>query len=494
MNMRRPLPFTLACVSCAFAFNFSAAEAAQNQAKVSAPTCAADTAEGNDVSVPSETRQLSTVIGVHNCWQADVSNDSLYFLNDLYARWVVEEIPFADSNSLVREYKLEKRSPLVRFFVGKSAGAVMSIKIHMRDPDVDFTIPLVSVDYTGRSGQGEAFVTSIIKSDMSLPDFRISPNSSVSIEATARLTDEVDVQAAGVVLAAVRDSLSIASPAGTLLTSLNRDQVQRVSAAYDNALSRLLSTTISESTSAGRMMSEWYPGASIVVSITLPENIRTRRGTEDRRLHFRVSMSCPRLSIFDATSVCLTGARDSDGDNMRTLINSPYKKGKAESRFVTGRPGYASPSYAVAVQGLSERINAHQVLAFRLGVGKTLRQYLTEQEWFIGLSKKMVEPDEKTVEVANKAVNEDSESGLSNDAIKLLTPAKNAADEFCEAVVDRLSAAGLSKLDAQVGLWAIATGVPDFTASRSFFQRAPGCVQHLPGPTWRYAVDLPNKI
>jgi len=455
--------------------------------------CAADTADGESGSVPSETRQLSALIGVHNCWQADLSNDKLYFLNDLYARWIVEEMPLTDSTSLVRDYKREKRNPVARFFVGKASGAIMSVKIHVRDPDIDFTVPLVAIDYNGRSGQGQAFVTTITNSDMGLPDFRLSPNSSVAIEATARLTDEVDVQAAGVVLAAVRDTLAIASPAGSLLTSLNRDQVQRVSTAYDSTFSKLLSTTISESTSVGRLMSEWYPGSSIIVSVNLPDNIKTISQTGNRRLIFKISLACPRLSVFDATTVCLSGVASNDGDNMRVLINSPYKKGGSGARQVTGRPGFASVPYSNAVAGLGERVNAHQVLNFRLGIGKTLRQYMTEQEWFIGLSKKMVSPDEKTVAAANQAVIEGGETELKPADRNLLTPAKSAADEFCKAVVDRLFAAGLSRLDSQIGLWAIATGIPDFSTSRGFFQNASGCVEYLPGESWRYASEGPSK-
>jgi hypothetical protein len=452
--------------------------------------CATDTADGDSESVPDETRQLSALIGVHNCWKADPNNDKLYFLNDLYARWIIEEMPSTGTTSLVRDYKREKRSPVARFFVGKASGAIMSVKIHVRDPDIDFTVPLVAIDYNGRSGQGQAFVTTITNSDMGLPDFRLSPNSSVAIEATARLTDEVDVQAAGVVLAAVRDTLAIASPAGSLLTSINRDQVQRVSSAYDSTFSKLLSTTISESTSVGRLMSEWYPQSSIIVSVNLPENIKTINQSQNRRLVFRISMACHRLSVFDAATVCQSGVLSEDGDNMRVLINSPYKKGISGGRQVTGRPGFASIPYANAVAGLGERVNAHQVLNFRLGIGKTLRQYMTEQEWFIGLSKKMVDPDKDTVAAANQAVSEGSESELVANDKKLLTPAKAAADEFCKAVVDRLFSAGLSRLDSQIGLWAIATGIPDFSASRGFFQNAAGCVEYLPGQSWRYASDV----
>ncbi|GAA3251806.1 hypothetical protein GCM10020258_07970 [Sphingomonas yabuuchiae] len=62
------------------------------------------------------------------------------------------------------------------------------------------------------------------------------------------------------------------------MTAINREQVQRVSSAYDVALSRLLSTSITETVSAGRLMSEWYPGASIVVIVYLPEKFVLHAG------------------------------------------------------------------------------------------------------------------------------------------------------------------------------------------------------------------------
>lgn len=465
---------------------------------------------GDDaITLPVETRQLSEIVGVTSCWDAKVDNDKLFFLNDLYSRWVVEELPLGQGPELVRDYRAEKSSPIVRFFVGKSRGAVMIAKIKMRDPDVEFTVPLITVDYDGRSGQGQAFVTAMTMSEMGLPDFRISPNSSVSIEASARVTSDVDVQAAGVVLAAVRDALSIAAPGGSLLTSINRDQVQRVSSAYDSAVSKLLSTTISESSSSGRLISEWFPGASIIVSVDVPSAIKTLRRAPARRLLFRISMACPRLSVFDPMTVCQTGKAENDARNMRLLINSPYYvAGTDRQRNRTGRPGMMSEQYRLAVQDIGERVHAHQVLSFRLGVGKTLRQYLTEQEWFISLSKKMVSPEPETKAVVDQAAFSeetkpnatlgqtaaaDTPRGTKTMATsisagaKKLSEANRAADEFCEAVVDKLFAAGLSRLDSQIGLWAIVTGVPDFVASRNYFRNGPGCRAHLPGQSWSYA-------
>lgn len=459
-------------------------------ASAEVPICGKD-GDPESKQAVDDGRQLSEIIAIHTCWKADTENGKHQYLNDLYGRWVVEQEPSATSASMVRDYESEKRGAIARFFMGKSNGAVVTVKLKVRDPDVEFTVPLVAVNYHGRSGEGQAFVTNITTSDMALPDFRISPNTSVSIDASARTTDEVDVQAAGVVLAAVKDSLSIAAPAGSLLTSVNREQVQRVATAYDSALSKLLSTTISESLSAGRVLSEWYPGASFLVAVEVPKSIRTKndqRGkdkiAEQRTMYFRIRMACPRLSVFDTVSACEIGT-----PNLRALINSPYREPGNNPRQIRGGPGFTGATYREIATDLAGRVNPNQVLAFRLGVGKTLRQFLAEQEWFLGLSKKMVDLPEQQKAVADAAVGDGDRKGTTKQK-ETLRESTVAADEFCQAVVDKLFSAGLSHLDAQIGLWALATGVPDFAASRSVFQSAPRCLEQLPGKGWAFTPEI----
>lgn len=461
--------------------------------------CAAMRADQMASVVDTDPRRLTETIGVLDCWEADVGNDKHYYLNDLYARWVIEEIG-ARGTPLVRDYRAETPPFVERIFVGHTRGTVTSVKIKMHDPDIDFTIPLLSVDYNGKVGQGQAFVTNLLTSDMSLPDFRLSPNSSVSIEATSRITNEVDVHATGIVLGTLKDALSIAAPGSSLLTSINREQVQKVSGAYDAALSNLLSRTIAESTTTGRLMSEWYPGASVLVSIDVPAKIRTTGQVLEskktkatlRRLWFRLTLTCPRLSIFDTVSVCETdGGEDK---NLRVLINSPNRKPSGTVNGVVGQPGHDSPQYQAAVTDLAQRVTPHQVLNFRMGDSKSLRQFMTEQEWFISLSKKMVQPDEGVTTIASQVVATEAEGSantvreqqtLANQRAAL-SPSTAAAEEFCTAVVEKLYSAGLSQLDSEIGLWAIATGIPDFATSRDIFAAANGCRNRLPGNGWSF--------
>jgi hypothetical protein len=449
-------------------------------------TCASER-DAEEMASIGETRQLSEIIGVRSCWDANVANDKQQYLNDLYGRWVIEELTADRSSQLVRSYRLEKRGAIARLFMGRSNGLVAAVRLKVRDPDIEFTIPLVAVQYNGRSGEGQAFVTSITTSDMSMPDFRVSANSSVSIEASARQTNDVDVQSASVALTAIKDSLAIAAPSGSLLTSVNREQVQRVATAYDTAISKLLSTTIAEATSAGRLMSEWYPGASFIVAVEVPDTVKTMTRSASRRLLFRVSMACPRPSVFDTASVCETGTL-----NLRMLINSPYRTAGNTARYAIGKPGFTGDEYRALVKDMGGRVSAQQVLSFRLGVGKSLRQYIIEQEWFLSLSKKMVDPSSSEQLIVGKVTSSGDDRALpekEKEKEKVLRSAQHAANEFCSAVIDKLFSAGLSQLDAKIGLWAIATGIPDFAVSRGYFQSAAGCRNLLPGKDWTFMTS-----
>lgn len=451
----------------------------------------------------SDVRTMVATIGTADCWVADVGNDKHFYLNDLYARWTIAQVDHGKS-PLVRDYRSETPSFIDRLFIGRTRSSVVTVKIKMLEPDIEFTVPLLTIDYNGKIGQRRSFVTTLISSTMSLTDFRLSPNSSVEIEANSRITSETDVHVTGVVLGALGNALSIAAPGSSLLTSVNREQVKNLSAAYDSALSNLFSRTIAESTTTGRLLSEWYPGSSMLVSVDIADAVRTKgdRGPDGkplatpRRLWFRLTLTCPRPSIFDTANVCEIG--NADDRNLRALINSPNRKDGRPTKpeLIVGRPGFESEQYKALVSQLAERISSHQVLNFRMGSGKSLRQFLTEQEWFISLSKKMVQPKPKVVENASKvAVSSETlekpspeSQGIKADTDQQdLTSGINAADEFCEAVVEKLYSAGLSHLDSEIGLWAVASGIPDFAPSRSIFSAAPGCVAHLPGKQWKFS-------
>jgi hypothetical protein len=458
----------------------------------------------------ADSRLISRILDVRECWPAETDDGSQRYLNDLYTRWVVEEVA-SNPAGMVRDYKSERRSALERLFLGKTRNTTISLKIHMRDPDVDFTLPLMAVDYSGKRGEGQTFNTILSRSDMSLPDFPISPMSSASFEASARSSTDIDVQAAGIVLGTLRDTLAIAAPGSSLLTSVNREQVQRTATAYDKALSQLLSSSVGETMTSGRMLSEWEARTAIYISVALPRSIRTLGDRDDprvapdmRRITFRISMTCPRISIFDTLNVCAV-----TNGTTPALISSTYPNAApgepADSD--AGWPGWNSDRYKLAISRLRGRLSAHQVLSFKVGPAKSLRQFLTEQEWFISLSKAIVTvPPEDNVDAARAAADRPttppaetsgtdpaepvaSGDGPSKPSTRL-GDSNASANELCEAITEKLYSAGLSRLDANIGLWATITGMADFSNSRGIFQNASSCREHMPiGPAtgvWRF--------
>lgn len=457
-------------------------------------------------------RLVSGIVDVRECWPSNLGDEEQYYLNDLYTRWVVEDVS-GNFGAMVRDYKRERRSPLERFFLGKTRNTTITVKIHMRDPDVDFTLPLLVVDYSGKRGEGQVFTTTLTRSDMGLADFRITPTTSANIETSARSSSELDVQATGMVLGTLRDALAIVSPGSSLLTSINREQIQKTSTAYDAALSRLLSSTVSETITSGRLLSEWHAGNKVLVSVTVPRSVRTLENQNDpdsqqvgtRRLTFKIGMTCPRLSAFDTLSVCEV----MDG-SVPVLVAPGYPSAPESDSAAGGWPGWDSNRYKVAVGKLRGRLSPQQVLSFRLAQNKTLRQFLTEQEWFLSLSKTIVTVRPSVnVAAAKEAEKRPPDTGADEQArpapvlaeapaagngpqqaSQELQDSVKSANELCQAITEKLYSAGLSRLDSSIGLWAAITGMSDFSNARGVFQNAPACRSNMPvGPAkgrWRF--------
>ena len=292
------------------------------------------------------------------------------------------------------------------------------------------------------------------------PSFRITPNTSVSFALTAYSSQHLDVQAAGIVLSVVKQGAALVSPAGALATSLNKDSIKQTSTLIDSSISQLVSSSYEETIVESRLLSEWSPHFAIdAVFYVPPEFYRPSRGQKPSSplaVRYRITMGCPRLSVFDTVNGC--------EDRAKSIIYSKYHNGA-----VAGNPSPANPQYQALLNDLATRVSAHQVLDFKLGNGTSLRQYLLQQEWFLSYAKQIAQYD----------------SGVSGTS-SAPTQARNynyRADitaQFCEAVVDKLFTAGLSKLDAGIGLWAIATGLPDFASLGGAFKSSSTCNAHLP--------------
>lgn len=436
-----------------------------------------------------EARDGTDMAGIFACWMADEDNDKFLNLTDYYAHWSIRQLRPAIGRQ--RSYQREKRSPIVRFFVGKDRSTVGSLRIDLRDPDTTFVIPLANFSYEGRAGKGEAWSTDLLSDDQTQSFFRIGPTTSARITLTAKTSTAIEVQAASTVLTALRDIASVVSPGAALVTSLNRESLQQTSRALDAALSNVWSESIGESSATARQLSEWYPGARFIIQLSIPTSVKWRlRAGEvsdpaDRFTRwYELTLSCPRRSIFSSAVDCRKLDQGGSSQALRAL------------RYTIGAP---------------------QVINFKLASGKTLQQYLSDHDWYARFLRKGdfaagnkpqrrdAPPDttaDRSLEsVLPSAATDQTPTTVATDPVKSYgaeAPGTRTESDYaamCNSIVNALYSAGLSRLDAQIGLWAVVTGSPDFVGIEPEFQRNARCPQLLPlagtDVAWRFAEPKP---
>ena len=442
-----------------------------------------------------ETRNGTELVGMYSCWAADEDNDKFEELSDFYAHWSLREL--RPQMPLPRDYAREGRSAFVRLFIGKDLSMVGSLRIDMKDPDTTFVIPLATFSYQGLVGKGQNWSTNLISDDQTLQFFRIGPTSSAKFSVTAKTTSALQVQAASTVLGVLRNLSTIALPGSALVGTLTQNSIQQTSQTLDSALSNIWGESKEESHASARQLSEWYPGARFIIQLTMPKFIKSKlpvSNTGEKIAEpvlsrwYELSLSCPRRSIFSSFAEC--GDRTAD----------------AAERVLAA---------------LSARISAPQVLNFKVSSGVSLQQYVGSHDWYsrflrIGDDEAGNSPQaaiasdipERTIALS---VNEALRAGepvagvqtaadvAETEAAPLAapaatpTPAAKAANEnratkrtdsdyavMCSSIVNALYSIGLSRLDAQIGLWALVTGSSDFAGIQAKFQSNPQCRALLP--------------
>lgn len=421
-----------------------------------------------------ETRNGTEMVGIHSCWTADEDDDRSTDLNDFYAHWSVRELPLTPP--LPRIYKKESKSALLRLFVGRDLSVVSSLRIDLHDPDTSFVVPLASFSYEGRVGKGQNWSTNLVSDDQSLGFFRISPTTSAKVSVTAKSTTTLQVQAASTVLGVLRDLSTIASPGGALVTTLNRDAIRQTATTLDNALSSIWGQNREESHTSARQLSEWQPGARFIVQLSMPGHIKTATSStappQILTRWYEVSLSCPRRSIFSSVAEC--------------DVRTPAKA-------------------AIVLEALAGRISAQQVLNLKVTGGTTLQQFVSDHDWYSRfLRSGDNEPgngDQKTKpEAAAAAEVQTTEAALTeavvateaapaapptpptkgNEPVAQGTRSVSDYSALCSSIVNALYSIGLSRLDAQIGLWAIVSGSSDFVGIQPKFQSNQRCTSLLP--------------
>lgn len=459
------------------------------------PTCPPDRASNRSDSLP-ETRNGTAMVGIAACWDADEDNEDFNDLSDYYAHWSVRELRF--EGPIPREYARESHSALIRLFVGHDLSMVGSLRIDMHDPDTTFIVPLANFSYQGRVGKGQYWSTNLVSDDQSLGFFRIGPTSSANIIVSAKSTSALQVQAASTVLGVLRDLSGLASPGGALVTTLNRNAIQQTSRTLDNALSSIWGQSREESHTTSRQISEWYPGARFIIQLSIADFVKGKpedKGGPSRTLTrwYELTLSCPRRSIFSAVVEC-PGHAGRAGRNL------------ADAQTVLG--------------ALAGRISAQQVLEAKVGGGVSLQQYVGNHDWYTRFLRigddepgngaqqttdkgaptggtSLSEADKASaiqpVAAEGTAESDPSKQGGALATATTATPPTPPSQTkgtthrtesdyaaLCGSIVNTLYSIGFSRLDAQIGLWAIIGGSSDFVGLEAKFQANPRCTALLP--------------
>lgn len=428
---------------------------------------AANAAEGGetDCAAKLDARVISRYIFFQDCWGSDLANEKHRYLNEMYVRPVIRiRLSDLSPRATVRSYPHKN---LIDWLVrtDESTSDIIVVRITTSDPSMSYTVPLVSLAYDGKLNVGEGWVTSVSQADTAAPFFRITPTSTVTYQAEIKSTKKADSRTAANVLGLVQQALQIAAPQAKLLTTISKPQIESFAKATDTVVSAISSDSVTESVQIAKPLDEWYPRASILLNISLPERVRLMRvepdgketdlseAIKDRTLVFELVLTCPRLSMFDSVDVCET---------------APGQDSLTRTRSSVGSGGEA---FKGAMNGFSRRVSASQVLNFDVAGGKTIRQHITDQKWY-------------STFVQDISVS-DTQSDLVGPAN--LT-AKNAGtltferkrDQFCITVANELYDIGLSHFDAGVGLWAVVVGLPELEPFREKFSKSATCKGLIP--------------
>lgn len=418
-----------------------------------------------DCTAKLDARVISRYVFFQDCWGADLANEKHRYLNEMYVRPVIRiRLGDVSSSPIVRSYP---RKDLFDWIVraDESTSDIIVVRINTSDPSMSYTVPLVSLAYDGKLNVGEGWVTTISQADTAAPFFRITPTSTITFQAEIKSTKKADSRTAANVLGLVQQALQIAAPQAKLLTTISKPQIESFAKATDTVVSAISSDSVTESVQIAKPLDEWYPRASILLNISLPERVRLMRvsadGTEtdlseairDRTLVFELVLTCPRLSMFDSVDVCEA---------------TPGQDSLTKARGSVGSRGEV---FGAAMGGLTRRVSASQVLNFDVAGGKTVRQHITDQKWY-------------STFVQDISVS-DTQSDLEGaaNAIAKRTGARTferKRDQFCITVANELYDIGLSHFDAGVGLWAVIVGLPELEPFRDKFSQSATCKGLIP--------------
>ncbi len=145
----------------------------------------------------------------------------------------------------VRDYSMESRNAFKRFFVGKVADKVLTVKADIAPTDVSATLSLAKI---GRDStkKGDIWSTEISNERLLLPYFRVDNNSNVKLSFEFASNRELRYSATSDALDMISRAAATINPATALITEENKGRFNDAATFVDRSISELMKIAITE--------------------------------------------------------------------------------------------------------------------------------------------------------------------------------------------------------------------------------------------------------
>lgn len=409
-------------------------------------------ASGGAPAANASTFQLERYIGIDSSkWPAP---DHQASFSDLYTRIEFHSGSYragmtpsaASSTNTARDYTQESRGWLSRVLSTETDSVTTLASVQIANPELKVSVPLFSVTHASGSGLGNSWATDFTSSDVRSPLFRIGPNTTVTIDLSAKVSSDLKSQGTSLAVNAITQAVKIANPSAALLTTLSSSNVNSAATAIDTALSGLLSKDIAEDIQLGRLANSWQPGAQFTFYGCSPfvrsenqsannvcgRNVDIDGDTDVEVGEWTLALTCPRLSAFDPRDIC-----HSIGD-----------------AALTSNGTVLPDNLLAAKKEIAANISDSQVLEFPLSSQVTVSAFSQSQIWFTTFV-----------------------TAIGHSA----KPSDYGA--FCAGAVGAYESSGLSQLDSEMALRALIRSLGQLSGARSQFKKGAGgdsCTPYAP--------------
>lgn len=347
-------------------------------------------------------------------WSPGPTADGADFSGQYTRLVITSSITGNNAGGQVAALAYKPRNWLSRAIVGKEFNYVLTARLRVPDT-MEFTVPLAIIGHQSNS-DGETWLRELSVERRDFPLFLVkrdgrTSSPSVSAEVKGSNTYASRGAAAGVSALARLTQLTGANPA--VVTQLTKESAKTAAAQVDAALSRLLTTSVTERTNSDRPLRHWPPQSSTTSSglqivLKVPEDEEWDEKSPKEVGRWTITFDAPRPSIFSDWSVC--------------------RKSSEKPR--------CSDSVGEARKMVAKEVRPSEILNFDLVNGAqklgTIRAYLVQQEWF------------------TTAITAFANPNVGADTVNL----------FCRRVVNEISGLDLSEFDAKLVLWATYTAMP----------------------------------